>query len=219
MDDLALVADPSDARRWRLTGADPALVPAMNAYLGYLADRNYSPRTVRTYGYGLLAFTRWLTTSGLTVDRVRTSDVLDFLAACRLETIKGRPGPNVLDLNGHRRDRLAPASINLRLAAVTGLYEYLAMSEPGLASPIPKGRPSSWFAQGERSGLLAHTKRQPTPRSRLRVRTPRRLRAALLRGSRPAGRRCRHRRSLADRARQGRQGPPGPPSTGTSPPC
>ena len=48
MDDLALVADPSDARRWRLTGADPALVPAMNAYLGYLADRNYSPRTVRT---------------------------------------------------------------------------------------------------------------------------------------------------------------------------
>ena len=179
MEGLALLADPSDARRWLLTGPDPALVSAMNAYLGYLADRNYSPRTVRTYGYGLLAFARWLRTAGLSVDEVRTSDVLDFLSACRQETIKGRPGPNVLDLNGQRRDRLAPASINLRLAAVTGLYEYLAMSEPGRSSPIPKGRPSSWFAHGERSGLLAHTKRRPAPRSRLRVRTPRRLPRAL----------------------------------------
>lgn len=108
-----------------------------------------------------------------------TSDVLDFLAACGQERVKGRPGPNVLDLNGHRRDRLAPASINLRLAAVTGLYEYRAMSEPDRPSPIPKGRPSSWFAPGERSGMLAHTKRRPAPRSRLRVRTPRRLPRAL----------------------------------------
>jgi hypothetical protein len=65
MDGLALVPDPGDARRWRLTGPDPGLVSAMNAYLGYLADRNYSPRTVRTYGYGLLAFARWLAAAGL----------------------------------------------------------------------------------------------------------------------------------------------------------
>ena len=75
MDGLALVADPSDARRWRLSGPGPALVSAMNAYLGYLADRNYSPRTVRTYGFGLLALARWLTTAGLTVDDLRTSDI------------------------------------------------------------------------------------------------------------------------------------------------
>lgn len=179
MDGMALVPDPKDPRRWRLTGPEPEVLSAMNAYLGYLADRNYSPRTVRTYGYGLLAFARWLASAGLSVDAVATSDVLDFLAACGQETIKGRPGPNVLDLNGQRRDRLAPASINLRLAAVTGLYEYQAMSDPGHASPIPKGRPSSWFAQGERSGLLAHIKRRPAPRSRLRVRTSRRLPRAL----------------------------------------
>lgn len=74
---------------------------------------------------------------------------------------------------------MAPSSINLRLAAVTGLFEYRAMRDPGAVSPIPKGKPSSWFAPGERSGLLAHTKRRPRARSRLRLRTPRRLPRAL----------------------------------------
>ncbi len=180
MDDvLALVWDRVDPRRWRLTGANVEGLAGMNSYLGYLADRNYSPRTVRTYGYGLLAFARWLSVTGLDIDEVATSDVLEFLSWCRQETVRDRPGPNVLDLNGQRRDRLAPASINLRLAAVTGLYEYLSMRDPGRSSPIPKGGLSSWFAPGERAGLLGHTKRRPAARSRLRVRTPRRLPRAL----------------------------------------
>lgn len=164
---------------WRLAGGDPGLVRPANEYLGYLRDRNYSPRTVRTYGYGLLAFLRWLDAAGLSVEKVRTDDVLGFLASCRTETVKGRPGPNVVDLQGNRFDRLAPASVNLRLAAVTGLFEFLAMRDPDVVNPIPKGRPSVWFAPGERSGLLAHTKRRPAPRSRLRLRTPRRLPRAL----------------------------------------
>ena len=114
-------------------------------------------------------------TSGLTAEEVSTDDVLAFSTACRQETVRGRPGPNVIDLNGNRTDRLAPGSINLRLAAVAGLYEYLMMRDPTHKSPIPKSKPSNWFAAGERSGLLAHIKRRPAPRSRLRVRTPRRL--------------------------------------------
>ena len=69
--------------------------------------------------------------------------------------------------------------VRRQLAAVTGLFEYRAMRDPDATSPIPKGRPSSWFAPGERSGLLAHTKRRPRARSRLRLRTPRRLPRAL----------------------------------------
>lgn len=159
--------------------SDPSLVAEANSYLGYLADRNFSPRTVRTYGYGLLAYHRWLRRVGLSVGEVVTDDLLAFLAACRQETVPGRPGPNVVDLAGRRTDRLAPASVNLRLAAVAGLYEFLAMRDPAVRSPVPKGRPSSWFAPGERSGLLAHTRRSPAPRSRLRLRTPRRLPRAL----------------------------------------
>lgn len=163
---------------WRLTG-EATVVADANAYLGYLQDRNYSPRTVRAYGYGLVAFCRWLQVVGLTPAGVVTDDVLGFLSACRLEQVPGRPGPNVVDLAGQRTDRLAPASVNLRLAAVAGMYEFLAMRDPTVRSPIPKGRPGSWFAPGERSGLLAHTKRRPAPRSRLRLRTPRRLPRAL----------------------------------------
>ena len=45
---------------WTLSvpSADKYLL--VNEYLGYLADRNYSPRTLRAYGYDLLAFCHWL---------------------------------------------------------------------------------------------------------------------------------------------------------------
>jgi len=54
----------------------------------------------------------------------------------------------VIDLDGNWTDRLAPGSINLRLAAVAGLYEYLMMADPTRKSPIPKGKPINWFAAG-----------------------------------------------------------------------
>lgn len=180
MDDNDVLLLEREGPWWRLRcDSDPCLVAQANAYLGYLADRNYSPRTVRTYGYGLLAFHRWLHHTRLRVDDVVTEDVLGFLAACRQERIPGRPGPNVVDLDGRPTDRLSPASVNLRLAAVAGMFEFLAMRNPGSRSPIPKGKPSSWFAAGERTGMLAHTRRRPAPRSRLRLRTPRRLPRAL----------------------------------------
>ena len=178
MSQTPIVLEASDGS-WRLAGGDPALLRLPNEYLGYLRDRYYSPRTIRAYGYGLVAFCRWLARTGRPVRGLVTDDVLEFLGACRAEPVPGRPGPNVVDLNGNRTDRLAPASVNLRLAAVTGLFEYQAMRDPGAPSPIPKGRPSAWFAPGERSGLLGHTKRRPRPRSRLRLRTPRRLPRAL----------------------------------------
>lgn len=40
---------------WVLSGSGAEKYPLINQYLGYLADRNYSPRTLRAYGYDLLA--------------------------------------------------------------------------------------------------------------------------------------------------------------------
>ena len=64
---------------WRLAGPHAAEFGAVDEYLGYLADRNYSPRTVRAYGFDLLAFCRWLSDVGLTVDAVTTEALLDYL--------------------------------------------------------------------------------------------------------------------------------------------
>jgi hypothetical protein len=45
---------------WALAGPAAARFGLVDEYLAYLADRNYSPKTVRAYGYDLLAFCRWL---------------------------------------------------------------------------------------------------------------------------------------------------------------
>ncbi len=71
--------------------------------------------------------------------QVGTEDMLRFLSACRQEEVSGRPGPNVVDLSGPARRRLTPASINLRLAAVTGWYEYLQMRDRQRGPRSPRG--------------------------------------------------------------------------------
>ena len=46
---------------WVLAGEHAARFGLVDEYLAHLLDRNYSPATVRSYGYDLLAFCRWLT--------------------------------------------------------------------------------------------------------------------------------------------------------------
>ena len=71
------------AGRWRLDGAGPADLPVINEFLGYVADRGYSPRTERAYAFDLLAFARWLVDQDLTVGGVTTDALLRFLTFCR----------------------------------------------------------------------------------------------------------------------------------------
>lgn len=48
---------------WGLVGSSAAKFSLVNEYLAYLADRRYSPRTVRAYAFDLLHFCRWLMTT------------------------------------------------------------------------------------------------------------------------------------------------------------
>lgn len=162
-----------------LAGPEAAAFGVVNEYLGYLADRNYSPQTVRAYGFALLAFCRWLAGEGIELSAVKTDVMLRFLAACREERVAGRPGPNVVRLDGRRADALAPATVNHRLAAVSGLFVFRSMRDPDAVNPVPRGREARRRSAGERSGLLAHVARRPKRRSVLRVREPQRLPRAL----------------------------------------
>ena len=151
------------------------LVTLANDYLGYLADRNYSPQTVRTYAFALLAFCRWLSCEDIDLDAVTTEVLLDYLRACRQARIAGRPGPNVLRMDGRRADAYKPSTINLRLAALEGLFAFRCMRDPDAKNPVPKGKEARRPSAGERAGMLSHVARRPRHRSPLRLREPRTL--------------------------------------------
>src|SRR6266481_4857791 len=79
------------------------------------------------------------------------------------------------DYLGYLADRrYSPATINRRLAAISGLFSFRSMRDPAAVNPVPRGAAARRAASGERAGLLGHLAR-PRPRSKLRVREPRRL--------------------------------------------
>jgi integrase/recombinase XerD len=165
-----------ESGQWRLVGDTAGdVVSLTNDYLAYLADRNYSAQSVRAYAYALLAFCRWLSVEGVELEAVTTDVLLRFLAACRQASVPGRPGPNVVRMDGRRADGYAPATMNHRLAAITGLFGFRLLRDPDAKNPVPKGREARRLTAGERTGLLSHVSRRPRYRSPLRLREPRRL--------------------------------------------
>jgi site-specific recombinase XerD len=160
--------------RWRLVGDSSAPdLELCNDYLAYLADRNYSPASVRAYAFDLLHFTRWLHTEGLRFEAVDTDALLRYLAACRTTRRSGQHD-NVIPLASGRALGFAPSTINRRLAAISGLFSFLEMRDPSARNPVPRSPAARRSAVGERSGLLAHLGR-PKARSKLSLREPRRL--------------------------------------------
>lgn len=160
--------------RWVLAGSDAEAFALANEYLGYLADRGYSPRTVRAYAFDLLHLCRWLAAEGVVLDAVTTDTLVRFLSACRAAVLPGQHGGNVVDLRSGRSTGYAPATVNRRMAAVSGLFGFRAMRDPSLPNPVPRGAAARRTTKGERSGMLGHLAR-PRARSGLRVREPRRL--------------------------------------------
>ena len=84
-------------------------------------------------------------------------------------------GTNVVGLDGRRTDVLSPATVNMRLAAISGLYSFRSMRDPDISNPVPKGREAKRLSAGERTGMLVHVSRAPKRRSPLRVRDTKRL--------------------------------------------
>lgn len=60
------------------------------------------------------------------------------------------------------------------MCPVAGLFEFRAMRDPGMLSPVPRGAARRPAGRAERGGLLGHLA-APRPASKLRVRQPRRL--------------------------------------------
>ena len=158
---------------WVLTGSASDDVRLVNDYLGYLGDRRYAQGTRRGYAFDLLAFLRWLAGRERRLEQVDTPLLLEFLASCRAGSF---PAPAAGGESG--RGGLAAATVNRRLAAVSGLFAFRTMRNASTPNPMPKGAAARRVAGGARDGLLGHLAR-PQPRSALRVRQPRPLPRAL----------------------------------------
>ncbi len=115
---------------WRLEGRGGDRLALINDYLAYVADRRYSPATVRSYGFDLLHFARWLAGEDLELGQVTTDVLLGYLRACRRTLVGAQQGGNVVPLRSGRASGYAPATINRRLAAISGLFSFSAMRDP-----------------------------------------------------------------------------------------
>ena len=114
-DAAAIRATEVRAGRWELAG--PGDLSLVNGFLGYVADRGYSPRTVRAYAFDLLHFARWLARDETRLDQVDTDALLRYLAANRTGQREGQP-ENVIPLARGSASGFAPATINRRMAAI-----------------------------------------------------------------------------------------------------
>ena len=149
MTDSDLRVDDSGAG-WALSGPAAGRFTLVNEFLGYLADRRYSPRTVRAYAFDLLAFCRWLLAEDAQLGDVTAETLLRYLSHCRTATFRGRPGGNVYSIRDGRSTGYAAATVNRRMAAISGLFEFRAMRDPDTPSPVPKGAARRQAGRAER---------------------------------------------------------------------
>ena len=161
----------SDGHRVDGYGADGELV---NRFLAHLGSRAFSPATVRAYAYDLLNFLRFLAERNARLAEVVATDLFDYL------DWQQRPvstaGQAVVRLGAGRG--AAPATMNRRIAAVRGLFEFVVMTGVRAENPVPAARRSTGLRPSRR-GLLGHIG-PGLPRSGGRlVRQPTRLPEAL----------------------------------------
>ena len=159
---------------WNLSGPGADRFESVSSYLGYLIGRAYSPRTIEAYAFDLLSFCRWLIGEELSLQEVTTEGLLRYLNFCRSAPVRGRQGGNVYSIRDGQSSGFAASTINRRLGAISGFYNWCQMLDPKAPNPVPKSSGVRRMATKERSGMLGHLA-QPQPRSKLRLRQPRRL--------------------------------------------
>jgi integrase/recombinase XerC len=124
-------------------------VELANAFLAHLQGRAFSPATVRAYAFDLLNFGRYCTGERLDVATVTASDVFGWVD---WQQVRRRPAERVMSLRGFGS---APATINRRIAAVRGLFEFAVMTGIRAENPVPAARRSSGLRAVQR-GVLGH---------------------------------------------------------------
>jgi len=146
-----------------------------NRYLAHLASRKFSPASVRAYAYDLLNFSRFLAERGATLEDVVPTDLFDYLDW--QQKPKPSAGKKVVALSARRG--AAPATMNRRIAAVRGLFEYAVIADVRTNNPVPAARRAIGLRPKIR-GTLGHVGPRQAPTGGRLVRQPRRLPESLV---------------------------------------
>jgi integrase/recombinase XerC len=122
-----------------------------NRWLTHLLARGFSPKTVRAYAFDVLNFARFLDERSISLIDVVSMDLFDWLAWQSAGV--GTTGRRVVRLQQHRG--AAPSTMNRRVAAVRGLFDYLVMGGDIGVNPVPSPRRTGGLRQVRR-GMLGH---------------------------------------------------------------
>lgn len=153
------------------------VVEPIEAYLRYLTARAFSARTVRAYAYDFLSFWRWLTCVGKDFSAVASDDILAYIEWQKSVHNPQRPDANVYRIEDGSNGGMSVLTINRRLAAISGLYDYFLRQDPSPVkrNPVPHAQDSrSWRRSGRTRGLLGHVRSKATKNGIL-LRLPRKL--------------------------------------------
>lgn len=153
---------------YRIVGGPAVDVGLANSYLSHLEVRAFAVLTVRSYAFHVLSFLRFCDERRLALAAVTPMDVFDFLDWLATPLRSGK----VVSLRSGRG--AAASTMNQRIAAVRGLFEFAVIAGARDDCPVPAARRSSG-ARAKRRGLLGHVSSgRPRTGGRL-VREPRRL--------------------------------------------
>ena len=156
----------------RIVGESTPDVELANSYLSHLEVRAFATLTVRAYAFHVLSFLRFCDENDLVLAAVTPMDVFDFLDWLSTPEPTGK----VVAMRSGRG--AAASTMNQRIAAVRGLFEFAVITGHRDDNPVPAARRSSG-ARAKRRGLLGHVSTgRPRTGGRL-VREPRRLPEAL----------------------------------------
>jgi site-specific recombinase XerD len=159
-----------DGHRLYGDGGDVGLV---NRYLAHLAARGFSRATVRAYAFDILNFLRFCTQRGLSLAAVAPGDLFDYLDWQKLA-----PAAPQTVVRIDRRRGAAASTMNRRIAAARGMFEYLLVVGARADNPVPAARRSSGLRAPGR-GMLGHLGPGRRRAGGQLVRQPRRLPEAL----------------------------------------
>lgn len=176
---------------WVLLDADGSEVVSVSSWLTDLHASDYATSTLRSYAYDLLGWHRFLAAVDVPWRQATRSEVRDWVLWLRHSPNAQRVRRNVPGTTGrpaagsvntrtgkpYLPDGHAPASINHRLAVLSGFYDYAIESDLGpIVNPVPRSRKDRTREFAHRNPMLEPIRGPRAPyRQKAPSRSPRQL--------------------------------------------